>query len=250
MRVDRAVLELDARGQLDRAVVHAAGAWAVEQERAVDVPEDVQGPGGSGVGHAPILPEDEAHPDGRGPGRLRAGDDGRMPSALPLADPAPADGLLPTSAADGADARAFGVYLHVPFCRVRCGYCDFNTYTAPELRGVRQSDYASQAVQEVRFAGSSLRDSGIPARSASTVFLGGGTPTLLPVEDLVRMLDAVRDLRSPRAPRSRRRPTPTASTTPTSPRSRPAASRACPSACSPPCHACSPRSSAPTTLRA
>jgi len=116
-----------------------------------------------------------------------------MPSALPLADPAPADGLLPASAAEGADSRAFGVYLHVPFCRVRCGYCDFNTYTAPELRGVRQSDYASQAVQEVRFAGSALRDSGVPARPASTVFLGGGTPTLLPVEDLVRMLDAVRD---------------------------------------------------------
>jgi putative oxygen-independent coproporphyrinogen III oxidase len=116
-----------------------------------------------------------------------------MPSALPLADPAPADGLLPASAADGAGARAFGVYLHVPFCRVRCGYCDFNTYTAPELRGVKQSDYASQAVQEVRFAGSALRDSGIPARPASTVFLGGGTPTLLPVGDLVRMLDAVRE---------------------------------------------------------
>ncbi|WP_043669035.1 radical SAM family heme chaperone HemW [Clavibacter michiganensis] len=116
-----------------------------------------------------------------------------MPSALPLADPAPADGLLPASAADGADARAFGVYLHVPFCRVRCGYCDFNTYTAPELRGVKQSDYASQAVQEVRFAGSALRDSGVPARPASTVFLGGGTPTLLPVGDLVRMLDAVRE---------------------------------------------------------
>ncbi|MDQ0743187.1 putative oxygen-independent coproporphyrinogen III oxidase [Clavibacter sp. B3I6] len=115
-----------------------------------------------------------------------------MPSALPLADPAPADGLLPASAADGAEARAFGVYLHVPFCRVRCGYCDFNTYTAPELRGVRQSDYATQAVQEVRFAASALHDSGVPARPASTVFLGGGTPTLLPVEDLVRMLDAVR----------------------------------------------------------
>ncbi|MFT2706299.1 radical SAM family heme chaperone HemW [Clavibacter zhangzhiyongii] len=116
-----------------------------------------------------------------------------MPSALPLADPAPADGLLPASASNGAGSRAFGVYLHVPFCRVRCGYCDFNTYTAPELRGVRQSDYASQAVQEVRFAGSALQDSGVPARPASTVFLGGGTPTLLPVEDLVRMLDAVRD---------------------------------------------------------
>ncbi|OUE08920.1 Oxygen-independent coproporphyrinogen-III oxidase 1 [Clavibacter michiganensis] len=116
-----------------------------------------------------------------------------MPSALPLADPAPADGLLPASAAEGADARAFGVYLHVPFCRVRCGYCDFNTYTAPELRGVKQSDYASQVVQEVRFAGSALRESGVPARRASTVFLGGGTPTLLPVDDLVHMLDAVRE---------------------------------------------------------
>lgn len=116
-----------------------------------------------------------------------------MPSALPLADPAPADGLLPASASVDAETRAFGVYLHVPFCRVRCGYCDFNTYTAPELRGVRQSDYASQAVQEVRFAGSALHDSGVPVRPASTVFLGGGTPTLLPVEDLVRMLDAVRE---------------------------------------------------------
>ncbi|OUE18388.1 Oxygen-independent coproporphyrinogen-III oxidase 1 [Clavibacter michiganensis] len=115
-----------------------------------------------------------------------------MPSALPLADPAPADGLLPASSADGAEERAFGVYLHVPFCRVRCGYCDFNTYTAPELRGVKQSDYASQAVQEVRFAGTALRASGVPDRPASTVFLGGGTPTLLPVDDLVRMLGAVR----------------------------------------------------------
>ncbi|AWG01372.1 radical SAM family heme chaperone HemW [Clavibacter michiganensis] len=116
-----------------------------------------------------------------------------MPSALPLADPAPADGLLPASAAVDAETRAFGVYLHVPFCRVRCGYCDFNTYTAPELRGVKQSDYASQAVQEVGFAASALHESGVPPRPASTVFLGGGTPTLLPVKDLVRMLDAVRD---------------------------------------------------------
>ena len=59
-------------------------------------------------------------------------------SALPIAEPAPADGLLPASVADGARQRAFGVYLHVPFCRVRCGYCDFNTYTADELRGARQ----------------------------------------------------------------------------------------------------------------
>lgn len=116
-----------------------------------------------------------------------------MPSALPIADPAPADGLLPVSAGDGAAERDFGVYLHVPFCRVRCGYCDFNTYTATELRGVRQSDYASQAVREIEHAERILRASSIADRSVSTVFFGGGTPTLLPAENLIRMLNAVRD---------------------------------------------------------
>ena len=116
-----------------------------------------------------------------------------MGSALPLGDPAPRDGLLPASAAVGALERDFGVYLHVPFCRVRCGYCDFNTYTATELRGASQHDYAGQAVAEVESAGRILRDSGVADRETSTVFFGGGTPTLLPAADLVRMLDSVRD---------------------------------------------------------
>jgi coproporphyrinogen III oxidase-like Fe-S oxidoreductase len=113
-----------------------------------------------------------------------------MPSALPLADPAPLDGLLPASAAVGADTRSFGVYLHVPFCRVRCGYCDFNTYTAEELRGARRADYASQALAEVELAGRTL--AGLPQRPVSTVFFGGGTPTILPASQLAAMLDAVR----------------------------------------------------------
>jgi len=116
-----------------------------------------------------------------------------MPSALPLADPAPADGRLPASVVDGVDARRFGVYLHVPFCRVRCGYCDFNTYTGDELRGARRDDYAGQAVQEVRLAGEVLRDAGLPERRASTVFFGGGTPTMLPSTDLAEMLRSVVD---------------------------------------------------------
>jgi putative oxygen-independent coproporphyrinogen III oxidase len=114
-------------------------------------------------------------------------------SALPLGDPAPLDGLLPGSAAAGADDRAFGVYIHVPFCRVRCGYCDFNTYTSDELRGARQSDYADQAIAELRMSRRVLEASGVPARPAATVFFGGGTPTLLPADDLVRMLGAVRE---------------------------------------------------------
>ena len=116
-----------------------------------------------------------------------------MPSALPLADPAPADGALPESVAAGSADRDFGVYLHVPFCRVRCGYCDFNTYTASEIRGVKQSDFAAQAASEVAFGREVLAASGVAARPASTVFFGGGTPTLLPTSDLIRMLDAVRN---------------------------------------------------------
>src|SRR5690606_7679379 len=116
-----------------------------------------------------------------------AGENGRMPSTLPLGDPAPVDGALPASAAAGATERDFGVYLHVPFCRVRCGYCDFNTYTASEIRGVKQSDYAGQAIAEVAFARHVLERDGVAARPVSTVFFGGGTPTLLPAGDLVRM---------------------------------------------------------------
>lgn len=116
-----------------------------------------------------------------------------MPSALPIADPAPSDGRLPTSVTESASGRNFGVYLHVPFCTVRCGYCDFNTYTADELRGTKRADYASQAIREIALATDILDDAGLPSRPASTVFFGGGTPTLLPVTDLVTMLSAVRD---------------------------------------------------------
>jgi oxygen-independent coproporphyrinogen-3 oxidase len=114
-----------------------------------------------------------------------------MPSALPIADPAPADGLLPATVADGVEGRDFGVYVHVPFCRVRCGYCDFNTYTASEIRGVKQSDYAGQAIAEVALAADVMSRAELPPRPASTVFFGGGTPTLLPVADLAAMLAAV-----------------------------------------------------------
>ena len=112
-----------------------------------------------------------------------------MPSALPLADPAPLDGLLPATVIEGANERSFGVYLHVPFCRVRCGYCDFNTYTSDELRGAKRADYASQAISEIHQARHVLAD--LPQRPARTVFFGGGTPTLLPATDLTAMLGAV-----------------------------------------------------------
>ncbi|MCS5510198.1 radical SAM family heme chaperone HemW [Curtobacterium flaccumfaciens pv. flaccumfaciens] len=126
-----------------------------------------------------------------------------MPSALPIADPAPADGLITPWAAAGSAAGPgagptagdvpFGVYVHVPFCRVRCGYCDFNTYTASELRGVRRDDYAGHAVREIEWAATVLDRSGVPRRPVSTVFFGGGTPTMLPASDLAMILRAIDD---------------------------------------------------------
>jgi oxygen-independent coproporphyrinogen-3 oxidase len=86
-------------------------------------------------------------------------------------------------------ARPFGVYVHVPFCATRCGYCDFNTYTAAELGGgASQAAYADTAAAEVRLARRVLGDIDRPA---ATVFFGGGTPTLLPGGDLSRLLHAV-----------------------------------------------------------
>ena len=114
-----------------------------------------------------------------------------MPSVLPLGDPAPADGILPPQVLAGVEHRKFGLYVHIPFCAVRCGYCDFNTYTATELGGGASQDaYAATAVSELDFASLALDASGLPRRPLSTVFFGGGTPTLLPAEDLARILRA------------------------------------------------------------
>jgi putative oxygen-independent coproporphyrinogen III oxidase len=114
-----------------------------------------------------------------------------VPSTLPEGEVAPRDGSLPEPAVREAATRPFGFYLHVPFCAARCGYCDFNTYTAKELGGGgSQASYAQTAVEEVRMARRVLGDLDRPV---DTVFFGGGTPTLLPAEDLGRMLAAVRD---------------------------------------------------------
>ena len=116
-----------------------------------------------------------------------------MPSPLPDGEPAPPSGLLPVSAAAGAESRDLGLYIHVPFCAVRCGYCDFNTYTAQELDGVSQASYPAQAMAEMTFAKRVLDDSGVLSRPLSTVFLGGGTPTLLGPEPLAAMLGHARE---------------------------------------------------------
>ena len=114
---------------------------------------------------------------------------------LPEGDPAPADGALTRESVADAHERSLSFYVHIPFCAVRCGYCDFNTYTATELgHGASQDTYALAAAREVDFSAEVLRRAGAVPRELSTVFFGGGTPTLLPAGDLVMILERARSL--------------------------------------------------------
>jgi oxygen-independent coproporphyrinogen-3 oxidase len=108
---------------------------------------------------------------------------------LPDGEAPPADGALPEAALRGLGepGRPFGVYVHVPYCASRCGYCDFNTYVPGEAT---PAGYGAAIRAELALARRVLGDRTPPAR---TVFLGGGTPTLLPPEELARVLDAVRE---------------------------------------------------------
>jgi oxygen-independent coproporphyrinogen-3 oxidase len=83
----------------------------------------------------------------------------------------------------------FGIYVHVPFCARRCGYCDFNTYIAgPD----RRQAFVGHALAELELAGAELDRRALGGRAASSVFFGGGTPTILQAGQLTALLDAVR----------------------------------------------------------
>ncbi|WP_250286551.1 radical SAM family heme chaperone HemW [Frankia sp. CiP1_Cm_nod2] len=136
-------------------------------------------PGAAGPGE-PGRPAHPAHPGGpRGTGSPAAG--GGLQSW---------DGVLPARATDTLGSRPFGVYVHVPYCAARCGYCDFNTYTATELGpGAAIGTFVATLAAEFRLARAVLGPADV---AVSTVFVGGGTPTLLPAEDLallLRMID-------------------------------------------------------------
>ncbi|MEU4215383.1 radical SAM family heme chaperone HemW [Actinoplanes sp. NPDC026623] len=109
-----------------------------------------------------------------------------MPGPPPDGEPVPSDGSLPDSALSAVGRRGFGVYVHVPFCASRCGYCDFNTYTAGELGGgASREGYADAVLAELKLAAS------VTGAPVDTVFVGGGTPTLLDPGDLGRILEGI-----------------------------------------------------------
>ena len=87
-----------------------------------------------------------------------------------------------------APGGQFGIYIHVPFCATRCGYCDFNTYTPGELGGATPGGWLEAMRAELFLAAKQL-----PNPSVDTVFVGGGTPSLLGGDGLTAVLDAVRD---------------------------------------------------------
>ncbi len=116
-----------------------------------------------------------------------------MLSRRPEGEPAPVTGELPPDALGRMPPAPLGVYMHVPFCRVRCGYCDFNTYTPAELSGAPGSSqpvYLEAVQRELDLAVSVL---GPDVPRVETVFFGGGTPTVLPGDALVSLLHGIRE---------------------------------------------------------
>jgi putative oxygen-independent coproporphyrinogen III oxidase len=112
-----------------------------------------------------------------------------MPGVLPDGEPVPVDGALPEDALSAVGSHGFGVYVHVPFCASRCGYCDFNTYTPSE--GVTAEGYVDTVLSELAVARRVLADA--PPSRVDTVFFGGGTPTLMSSAALGRILAAIDD---------------------------------------------------------
>jgi putative oxygen-independent coproporphyrinogen III oxidase len=120
-----------------------------------------------------------------------------MAGPPPDGQPAPDDGRLPETALRSLGERPFGFYVHVPFCASRCGYCDFNTYTPAELDGSGRSDgdaWLDAALAEVALAGAVLGGAPAGLPRVETVFVGGGTPTLLPPGHLARVLSKIDDV--------------------------------------------------------
>ena len=114
-----------------------------------------------------------------------------MAGPLPEGDQAPENGLLSASEIAGSESRTFHAYVHIPFCKDICGYCDFNTYTATQLGSLKQSDYAASLISEINLSAQVLEQSKVGPRRFSTVFFGGGTPSLLPAADLIQILDSL-----------------------------------------------------------
>ena len=116
-----------------------------------------------------------------------------MSPAQPDGQRWPDDGALDPGLVEVEARRPLSLYVHVPFCRVRCGYCDFNTYTVGFGPGAQVGDYAPSVLAEASLAARVMAESGLPVREAETVFFGGGTPTMLDTAELAEILTGLRE---------------------------------------------------------
>ena len=111
-------------------------------------------------------------------------------AALPEGDPAPSDGRLPN--VGNLKNKPFSLYVHVPYCSKRCGYCDFNTYTPSELdREDQIESWLQSAIKETVFARRILGEE----LTVDTIFFGGGTPSLLDASVVKEFINNVFKLR-------------------------------------------------------
>ena len=111
-----------------------------------------------------------------------------MAGPLPIGEKWPeSNQLQPQNSAN----ETFHVYVHVPFCTVRCGYCDFNTYTQQEMPGVALAEFHLPLIEEIRFSKSVLDASGLSPSGISSIFFGGGTPSLFASKQIKLILDAL-----------------------------------------------------------
>jgi putative oxygen-independent coproporphyrinogen III oxidase len=92
--------------------------------------------------------------------------------------------LSNTAPQDAAEEKAFGVYIHWPFCLSKCPYCDFNSHV--RHAGIDEARFARAFAAEI--AATAAR---VPGRTVSTIFLGGGTPSLMQPATVAALLDAV-----------------------------------------------------------
>jgi putative oxygen-independent coproporphyrinogen III oxidase len=110
-----------------------------------------------------------------------------LATPLPLGEPWPKDNRLTPL----RDSGSFHAYVHIPFCDVHCGYCDFNTYAAKEIGPVKQADFHLPLIQEIEFSSSVLAGSAIALPALSSIFFGGGTPSLFSIEQISSLLESL-----------------------------------------------------------
>lgn len=113
-----------------------------------------------------------------------------MAGPLPEGLPWPSDHRLNLNNSEST----FHAYVHIPFCDVRCGYCDFNTYTATEIGDVRRDDFHTALIEEIRFSRKVLESNNYQPKRLSSIFYGGGTPTLFNPEQFSELNSQLREI--------------------------------------------------------